>query len=168
MKKALLWLEKLENFILIATFIVMLLASFAQVVNRNLIQASIGWFEELARYCMIYMALLATELGLRDDTQMAITAFVDKLSPWGRKGALIFTKIIIVVFSGVLFVTSFDFLQAQFSFGQTSPGLGVPMYIPYFALPLSFGIITLIQTMLLVKIIMVPSSEPGPGKENAI
>ena len=167
MKKALLWLEKLENFILIITFIVMLLASFAQVVNRNLIQASIGWFEELARYCMIYMALLATELGLRDDTQMAITAFVDRLSPWGRKGALIFTKTIIVIFSGVLFVTSFEFLQAQFSFGQTSPGLDIPMYIPYFALPLSFGIITLIQIMLLVKVITVPSGQSNQDEEAA-
>ncbi|GHV50593.1 hypothetical protein FACS1894168_1930 [Deltaproteobacteria bacterium] len=164
MKKVLFWLGKLENFILIATFSIMLLASFAQVVNRNLIQASIGWFEELARYCMIYMALLATELGLRDSTQMSITAFVDRLSPWGRKGALLFTKAILVAFSGVLFLTSFDFLQAQFSFGQTSPGLGIPMYLPYFALPLSFGIITLVQVALLVRIFLLPTSAPEFGK----
>lgn len=168
MKKLMLRLEKVENFILITTFIVMLAASFAQVVNRNLIQASIGWFEELARYCMIYMALLATELGLRDDTQMAITVFVDKLSPWGRKGALIFTKMVIIIFSAMLFVTSFDFLQAQFSFGQTSPGLGIPMYIPYFALPFSFGIITLVQAVLLVKTVIAPADGQEAGKEETV
>lgn len=167
MKKALLWLEKLDNFILIGTFIIMLAASFAQVINRNLIQASISWFEELARYCMIYMTLLATELGLRDGSQMAITTFVDKLSPWGRKGAHIFIKVIVIAFSGVLFITSFDFLRAQVSFGQTSPGLGVPMYIPYFALPLSFGIVTVVQVALLVKIIIIPSSDFEPDKEEA-
>ena len=48
-------LVKLENAIIAVCFIVMTIAAFAQVVNRNLIGAGISWFDELARYCMVYM-----------------------------------------------------------------------------------------------------------------
>ena len=66
MKKLLQYLQKAEDGILIGTFVVMVLASFAQVLNRNLFHLGISWFEELARYCMVYMALIAAEAGLRD------------------------------------------------------------------------------------------------------
>ena len=79
MKRLFANLQKIEDFILVATFTVMVLASFAQVVNRNIIHAGVSWLEELARYCMVYMALLATEAGLRDNTQISITAITDKI-----------------------------------------------------------------------------------------
>ena len=61
MKKIFRNVQKIEDIILVATFVVMVLAAFGQVLNRNIFHAGIAWFEELARYCMIYMALLATE-----------------------------------------------------------------------------------------------------------
>ena len=85
MKKVLDGLTKVENFIMIVTFVVMVCASFAQVVNRNFIKLSIGWFDELAIYCMMYMVLIGTEMGLRDGTQIAVTAVVDKLKGIPKK-----------------------------------------------------------------------------------
>lgn len=145
--------QKLEYIILIAAFIVMSLSSFAQVVNRNLVGAGISWFEELARYCMVYMALLGTEVGLRDGSQIAITAFVDKFKGFPRQILDIFAKIIVLLFCVIVFWTSFTLLEKQIAFGQFSPGLGVPMYVPYAALPLSFGIITLVQGATLISMI---------------
>lgn len=59
MKKALGYFQKIENGVLIGTFIIMVIASFVQVLNRNIFHLGISWLEELSRYCMIYMALLA-------------------------------------------------------------------------------------------------------------
>jgi TRAP-type C4-dicarboxylate transport system permease small subunit len=138
-------LNRIENFILAASFSVMTLAAFAQVVNRNVVHAGVPWFEELARYCMIYMALLGTEIGLRDGSQIAITAVIDKFRGVPRALLDIFGKLVIVVFSAAVFWHSLPLLQKQIQFGQLSPGLRVPMYVPYAALPLSFGIITVVQ-----------------------
>ena len=55
MKKLFQYLQKAEDGIMIGTFAVMVLASFAQVLNRNIFHLGISWFEELARYCMVYM-----------------------------------------------------------------------------------------------------------------
>lgn len=153
MKKTLTLLQKAENAIMIAAFLLMLASSFAQVINRNIIHAGIGWFEELSRYCMIYMALLATEMGLRDNTQMAITGVVDSLKGITKKIIRVIAKLVVIFFSAINFWNSFALLKVQIGYGQLSPGLRLPMYIPYFALPLSFGIITVIQLVLLWEII---------------
>ena len=146
-RKVAAFLQKLENFVLAAAFIVMTLSAFSQVVNRNLIGAGISWFEELARYCMVYMTLLATEIGLRDGTQLSITAVVDRFGGKGRKIIAFLGKLVMTIFSAVIFRASFTLLAKQASSGQFSPGLGAPMYIPYAALPISFGIITIVQAL---------------------
>lgn len=103
MKRLFANLQKIEDFILVATFTVMVLASFAQVVNRNIIHAGVSWLEELARYCMVYMALLATEAGLRDNTQISITAITDKIHGMTGKGSADYFKGRGGDFSGVCF-----------------------------------------------------------------
>ena len=177
MKRLFANLQKIEDFILVATFTVMVLASFAQVVNRNIIHAGVSWLEELARYCMVYMALLATEAGLRDNTnfhygylwdntQISITAITDKIHGMTGRVVRIISKAVVAIFSGVCFFSSFTILKTQLSSGQVSPGLHLPMAIPYFALTLSFGIITVIQAAALVCLVMEKAAE-DQGKEDA-
>lgn len=146
--------KKAEDAIMIVTFVVMVIASFAQVVNRNFIHVGISWFEELSRYCMVYMALLGAEAGLRDGTQLSIVAFTNILKGIVRKIVLLIAKGITVTFSGIIFVTSASLVLNQASIGQESPGLGISMVIPYFALPLTFSIITLVQGFLFIKMVV--------------
>lgn len=68
-KKALSYITNVEYAIMVVTFVAMVIAYFISVVNRNFIKASMPWTEEVAMYSMIYMALLGTEVGLRDGTQ---------------------------------------------------------------------------------------------------
>jgi TRAP-type C4-dicarboxylate transport system permease small subunit len=161
MKKLLPALQKIENFILVSAFVVMVISSFAQVVNRNITHASIGWFEELARYCMVYMALLAAEAGLRDGTQISVTAVTEKLPIPLRKAAAILARLVVIVFATVCFFSSFRILGTQISSSQVSPGLEIPMLIPYLSLPLGFGIIMIVQTVMLIK----PDGENREGRK---
>lgn len=46
---------------------------------------------------MIYMVLIGTEIGLRDGTQVAVTALVDKLHGRGKSLIQIISKAIVVV-----------------------------------------------------------------------
>lgn len=83
MKKVLDGLTKIENLIMVAAFVVMVFASFAQVVNRNFFKLPISWFDEAAVYCMIYMVLIGTEVGLRGGMSLALilaSAFFAALS----------------------------------------------------------------------------------------
>lgn len=155
-------LNKCENGIIALCFIVMSLAAFAQVVNRNLVGASISWFDELARYCMVYMTLLATEAGFRDGSQISVSAVIDKCSPAARRILQIIVKLIVIGFSIMIFITSLTIVQTQINSGQVSAGLGIPMVYPYLSLPIAFGAIVVVQILSLIVLI----KSPIPTKES--
>lgn len=164
MKKTLAALQRFENGIIIAAFSVMVIAAFAQVVNRNIFKLGIGWFEELAVYCMIWMTLLGAEMGLRDGSQVSITAVVEKLSAKGRALMRIITKLIVVVFSAAITRSAVGMVLKQIETGQTSAGLKVSMAVPYSALLAGFGIATLVQGISVVfMIVQFFKGEGGTG-----
>lgn len=154
MKKVLAFFQRIEDAILVTTFSIMVMASFAQVVNRNIFKLPISWFEEAAVYCMIYMVLLGTEVGLRDGSQISVMGVVDKFRGKTREVIRIIAKIIVVAFSSTIFKSSIGMLKMQIKSGQTSPALKLPMTVPYAALTISFAIITLVQGATTIIMIM--------------
>ena len=147
MKKILAYLTKVENFIMIVTFTIMVVASFLQVVNRNITKFSISWFDEAATYCMIYMVLIGNEMGLRDGTQIAVTGVVDKLHGPAKIAVQIIAKVIVVAFSFIVFLGGVQLMNIQIRTGQVSAALNLPMSVPYAAMVISFAMITLVQTL---------------------
>lgn len=147
------WLQKLENALIIVTSTIMVFATFAQVLNRNFFKLGIGWFEELAVYCMIWMALLGTEIGLRDGSQAAITALTDKLHGKAKAILELLVKAIVTIFTTILTYHSFQMVVSQITTGQTSAALHLPMAIPYAALLISFAAMTLVQGTSLIYLI---------------
>ena len=151
MKKTLQYLQTLEKWIIVIAFAIMVLACFIQVVNRNVFRIPVSGFEEAAKYSMVYMVLLGTELGLRDGTQISIQGVVDKLPEKARKIIRVIARLIVIIFAAVMTKSGWAMVMKQAKIGQTSPGLGIPMYIPYFALVLGFGLITIVQSGYLIK-----------------
>lgn len=153
MKNSLMCLQKVENYIIIISFAVMVFCSFAQVVNRNFFQLPIAWFDEAATYCMIYMTLLGTEIGLRDGSQIAVTALVNKFKGVSKFIVQMISKIIVTIFSSSILFYSINMVKIQAASGQTTAALHLPMSIPYMALVISFGIITIVQFILTIKMV---------------
>ncbi|EGN66831.1 hypothetical protein HMPREF0401_01510 [Fusobacterium animalis 11_3_2] len=67
---------------------------------------------------------------------------------------MIISKLIVVLAAASLFYHSIGLVKKQIISGQVSPGLQIPMSIPYFSLVLSFGIITLVQGITLIMMII--------------
>lgn len=153
MKNSLIFLQKMENYIIIISFAFMVFCSFLQVVNRNFFQLPIAWFDEAATYCMIYMTLLGTEIGLRDGSQIAVTALVNKFKGTSNLLVQIISKTIVTIFSSAILFYSINMVKIQAMSGQTTAALHLPMSVPYMALVISFGIITIVQFILTVKMI---------------
>ena len=154
MKKVLHALQRLEKWIIVIAFVIMVVAIFCQVVNRKIFKIPVSGFEEAAKYSMAYMVLLGTELGLRDGTQIAIKGVVDKFKGKVKKVIVIISKIIVVAFAAIMTNASFAMVLKQAAIGQTSPGLGIPMSVPYFSLVLGFGLIAVVQAGELVSMIV--------------
>jgi TRAP-type C4-dicarboxylate transport system permease small subunit len=119
------------------------------------------WTEELALYAMVYMALIGMELGLRDGTQVCVTALTDKI-----KGSMagkildIIARIVLIIFIFMMFQYGNALVLKQVQTGQTSPVMKIPMYLLYFSLTISFGITLICQILILVgKIFNIPMDD---------
>lgn len=147
-------LTSVENVIMVAAFAIMVICTFTQVLNRNFFKLSMPWLDEASTYSMIFMALIGTEVGLRDGTQISVTAVVDKFYGRTRQVIMIVAKIVLLVFSVSVLISSIKLVGLQLATGQTSSAMGLPMAVPYSALVISFAMIVFVQTITTIKMIV--------------
>lgn len=141
MKKLIYVLEKTERYLIIFAYITMTIIIFIQVINRNLLHLSVGWFEELARYSMITVIMFSAEVCFRTNDHMRLQIFIEKLPITAKIGVERFNSILIIVFSVVISVGAFQLVKTVAQSSQRTPGLHIPMAIPYFAILIPFIII---------------------------
>ena len=140
------------------TFAIMVICYFISVVNRNIIKGSMPWTEELAVYSMVYMALLGTELGLRDGTQVSVTALTSKLEGKTIGKILdIISRLIVIYFVFMMFRNGNALVAKQFKTAQTTPVMKIPMYTLYLSLSISFCLTLITQVLMLIgKLFNIP------------
>lgn len=147
------WGTSVENFVLVSTFIVMTLGVVIQVLNRNLLHLSMPWLEEIALYSMIYLVMFGVEAGLRDGSQIRVTALRDVLPKITQRAFELTVKIIIAVFSYTMVFYSGTAIWTQLETGQVSPVLHLAMWVPYASFPVVFFVIAIVHTIGAIKIV---------------
>ena len=147
LSKAMLQFE--ENLIGIV-FLSLPVMAFMQVMLRYLLGTSISWIEELTTYMMIMAMFLGAALGVKKGGHFGVDIllhiipgrYVDLLKAMTALISAIF--IIFITYYGLLFT-----LNVQ-KFGQTTPALQIPMFIPYAIMPIS-GLIMAVRFLLQFK-----------------
>ncbi len=72
-------LERILEWAVIASFILMILTVILQVVARYALPWSPHWTEELARFCFIYMVSLGAGLAVKDRAYVNVTTVLNLL-----------------------------------------------------------------------------------------
>jgi TRAP-type C4-dicarboxylate transport system permease small subunit len=138
MKTILLWLNKFEEITSSVALSLMAVIIILQVFQRYILQHSLDWPEELARYLFIYSVYVGASyaaFGRRHlEVTIVRTAFGEKA---GNYFAII-AYIITVVFCGLMFVWGVKMVDFVITTNQLAPALQFPMYIAYICIPLGF------------------------------
>lgn len=144
--------SKFEEIFLVATLALMVVLIFGQVVGRYIFQSAPSWTEELARYLHIYQVWIGASYAVKIREHIKIDAFINLFQGITRK--IIDSIALIIWFSLALFLAIFGtaLIMDTMNFGQVSPAIQIPMWIPMAALPLgTIGMsIRLIQQFILV------------------
>jgi len=101
----------------------------AQVFSRYVLGSSISWSEELARYLMIWMALVGASVAVRQGAHVGVTLLVERLGRKMRPWVLLLGKAVIAVFLFVMIregVTLGTFFATQ-----KSPAMEISMLWAY-------------------------------------
>jgi len=138
-------LARLTIIVVIIFSSVMVVTVLLGVIFRYIIHNSLSWSEELARYMMIWAALLSISIGIKYKEHVGIQLILRKLTIEIARIINIFVNIIILFFLSVLSYKGM--LVTIKAIPQLSLGLGISMFWPLLSIPVA-GILAIIQQIL--------------------
>ena len=136
----------------------MVITVLVGVLFRYVIRDPLGWTEELARYLMIWAALLAVSVGIRKREHVGIQLLVKKLPLKVGKVVILLVNIMVLIF--LLVLTARGYSMADKGARQLSLALNISMYWPLMSIPVSGGL-AIIQQLILIIDIFNPDNKYG-------
>ena len=116
-------------------FIVLIGASFVQVVTRYLFNSSMVGTEELARYCYIWMSLLGGSIAVGRWAHTAITVVYDMVPRIPKKIMFIFQNVCVILLAVIFIFGGIKMIQVTGN--QTTPTLHLSKALIYWSVPLA-------------------------------
>lgn len=126
-------IEKILYVSIVITFSVLIASCVLQVFTRFVLNNSLSWTEELARYAFIWANFLGAAVCTQKGSHATVTAITDFLPAKAKSMSKIFVNVIIVLISLVLIFYGFKVAFAVRS--QLSPALRISMGYVYGSAP---------------------------------
>jgi TRAP-type transport system small permease protein len=142
-------IRRVVRLFVIAAFVYMCVAVFAQVLGRYIFNYSIDWAVETATWAQIWIVLLGSGLAMQRGMHVSIDILAQMFPLKVARVASVAIAIGCVWFLGVVFYGSFPLIEVG-TF-QTSPALQYPMWVIYLGLPIGASYFALEVIALLVR-----------------
>lgn len=146
------WLDAhLEESLLIFLSVLMTSSITVQVFMRYVMNSSLSWSEELARYCFIWLVYIGISYGVKMQKHIKVDVVLQFMKVRQMNIMGIIANLIFLSFSLLVIVYGNNIALQLLGWGQTSPALHVPMGFVYMAAPVGFALtsIRLIQQIIL-------------------
>jgi len=146
MKKVWKWIdEHLEEYLMLLLLIVVCIVMMTQIIRRYVMKDTLTWAEEVCRYCFVYMGCLSLGYCIRTKKMLKIDVLVSHFPQKLQTVLDLISRLIGLAFYLALFWASIGYVATNKARGMTSTGLGIPMWIVYFAVLLGFLLASLRQ-----------------------
>jgi len=126
-------------------FSILTIAVFVQVVARYVFNSPPAWTEELARFCQVWIILLASSICIRKGSHLAVDYIGPSLKPRVRKALSVMTGALIVGYSVV--VTIWGIRLMAVGLLQVSPAMQVNMAVVYAVFPVGGALMVVEATV---------------------
>lgn len=137
---------KYITFALLAALVVII---FVQVVFRYVLDSSLSWSEELARFMFIWIVMLGASTGVKERYHVAITAFISWLPSVPCRVIWFFVES--VCFCVAVCMLLYGMEMAGNVISQPSPAMRVSMFWVYVSVPVSGGLMVIYLAESLLK-----------------
>lgn len=136
------WLDdNLEEVLVVALMAAITVLIGVQIFMRYVMQASLSWSEELARYGFIWMSYLGVAYAVKRRASIATTALTDAIGSAGVKlGLQVFANLVFAAFALLVVTQGVTLVEKISGFGQKSASLGLPMAYVYAAPVVGFSL----------------------------
>jgi len=120
------------------------LLCFVEVVRRAVFNSPTQWAEELIRYIVIFAVFIGISSVTKKNEHIRMSVLIDLFSERKRRIIDIITASLGMVFSVTILISGIMLVaDAKSSETLSEFGLSMPIYIPYLALPVGGGLMSL-------------------------
>lgn len=102
--------------------------TFLQVISRYVLQTSLAWTEELARYLFIWLAALGAAYAFKTRAHFLLRFVVDKCSLGVQNVIAALVAVLMIVFLTIFVWQALQYTMSVSS--QTAPGTGLSKAVP--------------------------------------
>lgn len=162
MEKTLNGFRKIVEGVAGAALLLMAVIVVVQVFCRFVLNDSLSWSEEAARYLQVWITFVGSAVALRRGAHIGVDFVTSFFKGKGKWLSDLFIHLVVAVFCVIVIVAGFQVVMNQMRYGQTSPALHLAMWKVYLALPIG-GILMLIEDV--AKIVHTIRSFPKKQEE---
>lgn len=147
--------------VIAASMIVVAVAITCQMIFiRYFLNGSTYWHTEAVVYLMVGATLIGLPYVQKLKGHVNVELVPMLLPPLGRKILLITSFAAAIAILGVMFFYAYELVHLSYSRGWTSDTVwGPPLWIPYLAMPIGFGLFALQLLADLLEILTTPAEE---------
>ncbi|RQD72630.1 MAG: TRAP transporter small permease [Tindallia sp. MSAO_Bac2] len=128
--------ERAEQVLAVFAMIVMVILVFIQVIFRYVINASLSWSEELARYAHIWMVWLSASYAVRKSAHIKVEMVKNIFNMKTQKVINVIALLLWFAFALFFAWQGLSMVLSVMERGQRAAATRIPMWIVYIALPL--------------------------------
>lgn len=143
MQKARLYLSRLEEILSSLCLALMILIISTQVFRRYVLQNSLDWSEELARYCFICAVYIGCSFAVQENAHLEVTILRNFGSKVWKKIVAVISYICTIVFCGAITVWGTNMVLFLAKTGQKTQALEISIFWIYITIPLGIGLMGL-------------------------
>lgn len=119
---------RIEDWIGVIVMVLLVAITFANVVIRYFTDESFAWTEEFSVFLMIVLALVAGSAAVARDRNIRIEYFFERGSAARQKRLAVLSAVAVAAMFLALAVLGARITWDEYTFGETSPGIGVPSW----------------------------------------
>ncbi len=116
--------------IMCSLLVAMVAVTFTQVVSRYVLQISLSWSEEVARFLMMWLAMLGAAYGFKTKSHFAMTLVVNLFRERLRRVIALLITLVLTAFMSLFVVLALQLIFLAM-IDQTAPGTQISMAVPY-------------------------------------
>lgn len=151
--------ENIEKMLCVIALALMSAVIVAQVFCRYVLNSSLSWSEELARYLFIWMIYIGISYGVKLDKHICVDAVYSFAPKSIKRYYAIVSYLLFLLFAVAMVYFGILVVGMQISSGQVSPAMGVPMQYVYAAPVVGFVLTAIRLVQKVIEAIRAPEWE---------
>ncbi|WP_163559316.1 TRAP transporter small permease [Halomonas sp. NO4] len=149
------WVERLCVFLLS----LLVLTVWLGILSRYALPWNLTFTEELARYLMIWVALLAVSIGICRRQHVGMLVIFSRLPLAAQKALSLGFDLAGITFFAVMFYYGLAYTERGFS--QSTMIFGIPRGYPYLIIPIASGMACLQLTLAAIRDLLATAARPA-------